>query len=73
MIRDEVGGIAAGIRRWTVRCRRCGATVVTAPCIDEDALRVLRRHLGETHPADTPGDNAHAGEVVRDFTVEREL
>jgi len=73
MIRDEVGRMIAGIRHWTARCRRCSAAVVTAPRIDADVLRALRSHLRETHPADAPAHDAHAGDVLRDFTVEREL
>ena len=73
MIRHEVGRMIARIRRWTVRCRRCGAMAVTAPRIDADVLHVLRNHVRETHPADAPAHDAHAGDVLRDFTVEREL
>ena len=72
MIRNEVGRMIAGIRRWTARCRRCSATLVTAPRIDADVLRALRSQLRETHPADAPSHDAHAGELLRDFTVERE-
>ena len=71
MIR-EVGRMIACISRWTVRCRRCGATAVTAPRIDADVLCVLRKHVRETHPAHAPAHDVHAGEVLRDFTVERE-
>jgi hypothetical protein len=63
----------AGVPHWTVRCRRCSATVVTAPRIDADVLGALRGHLGKTHPADAPAHDAHAGDVLRDFAVEREL